>query len=48
LSRLAELAALTLDTGKMEVLAEMNAFHIDLPNWRPSRWIPGKWKFWLK
>ena len=29
LSRLAELAALTLDTGKMEVLAEMNAFHIE-------------------
>jgi HEPN domain-containing protein len=29
LSRLAELAALTLDTGKIEVLAEMNAFHIE-------------------
>jgi len=29
LSRLAELTALTLDTGKMEVLAEMNAFHIE-------------------
>lgn len=29
LSRLAELAALTLDTGKMDVLAEMNAFHIE-------------------
>ena len=29
LSRLAELAALTLDTQKMEVLAEMNAFHIE-------------------
>jgi HEPN domain-containing protein len=29
LSRLAELAALTLDTGKMEVLAETNAFHIE-------------------
>jgi HEPN domain-containing protein len=29
LSRLAELAALTLDTRKMEVLAEMNAFHIE-------------------
>ena len=29
LSRLAELAALTLDTGKMEVLAEMNAFHVE-------------------
>ena len=29
LSRLAELADLALDTGKMEVLAEMNAFHIE-------------------
>lgn len=29
LSRLSELAGLTLDTGKMEVLAEMNAFHIE-------------------
>ncbi|MBU4583506.1 MAG: HEPN domain-containing protein [Proteobacteria bacterium] len=29
LSRLAELTALTLDTGEMEVLAEMNAFHIE-------------------
>ena len=29
LSRLAELAALTRDTQKMEVLAEMNAFHIE-------------------
>lgn len=29
LSRLAELAALTIDTQKMEVLAEMNAFHIE-------------------
>ena len=29
LSQLAELAALTLDTQKMEVLAEMNAFHIE-------------------
>jgi HEPN domain-containing protein len=29
LSRLAELAALTLDTPKMEMLAEMNAFHIE-------------------
>ena len=29
LSRLAELAALTLDTEKMEILAEMNAFHIE-------------------
>jgi HEPN domain-containing protein len=29
LSRLAELAALTLDTKKMEVIAEMNAFHIE-------------------
>ena len=29
LSRLAELAALTLDTGRMEVLAEMNAFHVE-------------------
>ena len=29
LSRLAELAALTLDTGKMEIIAEMNAFHIE-------------------
>ena len=29
LSRLAELAALTLDTRRMEVLAEMNAFHIE-------------------
>jgi HEPN domain-containing protein len=29
LSRLAELAALALDIGKMEVLAEMNAFHIE-------------------
>ena len=29
LSRLAELAALALDTWKMEVLAEMNAFHIE-------------------
>ena len=30
LSRLAELAALALlDTGKMEVIAEMNAFHIE-------------------
>jgi HEPN domain-containing protein len=29
LSRLAELAALTLDTGEMEFLAEMNAFHIE-------------------
>lgn len=29
LSRLYELAGLTLDTEKMEVLAEMNAFHIE-------------------
>ena len=29
LSRLFELAGLALDTGKMEVLAEMNAFHIE-------------------
>jgi len=29
LSRLAELAALALDTGKMEIIAEMNAFHIE-------------------
>jgi HEPN domain-containing protein len=29
LSRLAELAALTLNTEKLEVLAEMNAFHIE-------------------
>jgi HEPN domain-containing protein len=29
LSRLSELAGLTLDTEKMEVLAEMNAFHIE-------------------
>ena len=29
LSRLAELAALTLDTGQIEVLAVMNAFHIE-------------------
>ncbi|HBB16706.1 MAG: hypothetical protein A3J94_02850 [Syntrophus sp. RIFOXYC2_FULL_54_9] len=29
LSRLAELAALTLDTQRMEVLAEMNAFQIE-------------------
>jgi len=29
LSRLAELAALTPDAGEMEVLAEMNAFHIE-------------------
>lgn len=29
LSRLAELAALAPDEGKMEVLAEMNAFHIE-------------------
>ena len=29
LSRLADLAALTPDEGKMEVLAEMNAFHIE-------------------
>ncbi|MBU2227903.1 MAG: HEPN domain-containing protein [Proteobacteria bacterium] len=29
LSRLAELAVLTLDTQKMEILAEMNAFHIE-------------------
>lgn len=29
LSRLAELAALTMETQKMEVLAEMNAFHIE-------------------
>jgi len=29
LSRLAELAALTPDAAKMEVLAEMNAFHIE-------------------
>jgi HEPN domain-containing protein len=29
LSRLAELAVLTLDAQKMEVLAEMNAFHIE-------------------
>jgi HEPN domain-containing protein len=29
LSRLAELAAFTMDTRKMEVLAEMNAFHIE-------------------
>ena len=29
MSRLAELAALTMETQKMEVLAEMNAFHIE-------------------
>lgn len=29
LSRLAELSSLTQDTGKMEVLAEMNAFHLE-------------------
>jgi HEPN domain-containing protein len=29
LSRLADLAALTLDTGNIEVLAEMNTFHIE-------------------
>jgi HEPN domain-containing protein len=29
LSRLAELAALTPDTRRMEVLAEMNAFHVE-------------------
>lgn len=29
LSRLAELAALSLDNEKIEVLAEMNAFHIE-------------------
>jgi HEPN domain-containing protein len=29
LSRLSELAGLTPDTGKIEVLAEMNAFHIE-------------------